>query len=93
MILLTVPVFHPLIVEAGMDPVWFGILAVVAVEAGLISPPVGMNLYVVRAGARGLTTGQLMTGVLPFLAADILRLALLLAVPALALWLPGRLGG
>ena len=93
MILLTVPIFHPLIVAAGLDPVWFGILAVVAVEAGLISPPVGMNLYVVRSGATGLTTRQLMVGVMPFLAADIVRLAVLLGVPALALWLPGRLAG
>ena len=91
MILLTVPIFHPLIVAAGMDPVWFGILAVVTVEAGLISPPVGMNLYVVRGAAEGLRLPVLMTGVLPFLMADVVRLAILLAVPALTLWLPGRL--
>jgi TRAP-type C4-dicarboxylate transport system permease large subunit len=91
MILLTVPIFHPLIVAAGLDPVWFGILAVVAVETGLISPPVGMNLYVVRAGAPGLGMGTVMTGVLPFVVTDVIRLAILVAVPGLSLWLPGVL--
>ena len=92
MILLTVPIFHPLIVAAGLDPVWFGILAVVAVETGLISPPVGMNLYVVRAGAPALAMGTVMTGVLPFVLTDVFRLAILVAVPGLSLWLPGVLG-
>jgi tripartite ATP-independent transporter DctM subunit len=91
MILLTVPVFYPVVVGAGFDPVWFGILCVIAVEAGLISPPVGMNLFVVRAGAPGVRLGQVMAGALPFLAADVVRLALLLAFPGIALWLPGLL--
>jgi TRAP-type C4-dicarboxylate transport system permease large subunit len=91
MILITVPIFYPLVMEAGFDPVWFGVLAVVTVETGLISPPFGLNLYVVRAAAPGLGLRPLMIGVLPFLVADILRLAILVAVPALALWLPGRL--
>jgi tripartite ATP-independent transporter DctM subunit len=93
MILLTVPIFYPLVVAAGFDPIWFGVICVVAVETGLISPPVGMNLFVVRGAAPGLRTGDLMIGVLPFVLTDVIRLAILLAVPALSLWLPGLLGG
>jgi len=93
MILLTVPVVYPLVVAAGIDPVWFGIVAVVTVETGLISPPVGMNLFVVRAAAPGARLATIMAGVLPFVLADVVRLALLIAFPALALWLPGLAGG
>ncbi|MCL5775752.1 TRAP transporter large permease [Limibaculum sp. FT325] len=93
MILLSVPVFFPLVEAAGLDPVWFGILAVTTVEVGLITPPVGMNLFVVNAAAGDLSLGQIWRGILPFVAADILRLGLLLAFPAIALWLPAALGG
>lgn len=88
MILLTVPLFHPLVIAAGFDPVWFGVIAVVTVEIGLISPPVGMNLFVVKAGAEGASMRQVMLGVLPFVLTDLVRLGLLLAFPALSLWLP-----
>ncbi|MEM9764115.1 MAG: TRAP transporter large permease subunit [Pseudomonadota bacterium] len=91
MILLTVPIFAPLAAAAGFDPIWFGILAVTAVEVGLITPPVGLNLFVVRAAATDLPLGTIWRGVLPFVLADILRLALLLALPGLALWLPAQL--
>ena len=92
MILLTVPIFYPLIVQAGIDPVWFGIIAVVTVEVGLITPPVGMNLFVVRAAAPGLALRDIMAGVLPFVLADVVRLALLVAFPAITLTLPRLLG-
>ncbi|MEM1344280.1 MAG: TRAP transporter large permease [Pseudomonadota bacterium] len=92
MILLTVPVLYPLVVAAGIDPIWFGIICVVAVEVGLITPPLGLNLFVVRAGVPGLSLGVLWRGVVPFVAADLVRLALLLALPCLALWLPRSLG-
>jgi len=90
MILLTVPIFFPVIVEAGYDPVWFGIIAVVTVELGLISPPVGMNLFMVKSSAPGLSQRAIMIGVLPFVLSDIVRLALLIAFPAIALYLTGR---
>ncbi|WP_118137854.1 TRAP transporter large permease [Oceanicella sp. SM1341] len=93
MILLTVPIFFPLVTDAGFDPIWFGVIAVVTVETGLISPPVGMNLFVVRAAAPGLALRDVMTGVLPFVAADIVRLAILIAFPAISLLLPRLLGG
>lgn len=91
MILVTVPILYPVVVEAGIDPVWFGIIVVTTVEVGLISPPFGLNLYVVRQAAPDLGLGRIMTGALPFVAADAVRLAILIAVPALSLWLPGRL--
>ncbi|ARQ02338.1 TRAP transporter large permease [Pseudorhodoplanes sinuspersici] len=88
MILLTVPVFFPLIVHLGLDPIWFGILIVVVVEIGLISPPVGMNLFVLRALLPQISTNTLFLGVLPFAVADVVRLGILIAFPAISLWLP-----
>jgi tripartite ATP-independent transporter DctM subunit len=83
--LLTVPVFFPLVVDLGLDPVWFGIVAVVTVELGLITPPMGMNLFMVKSVARDLELRQIMAGVLPFVAADIVRLAIIVAFPAITL--------
>jgi C4-dicarboxylate transporter, DctM subunit len=88
MILLTVPVFFPLIVHLGLDPIWFGILIVVVVEIGLISPPVGMNLFVINALLPQVPTRTVFHGVLPFMVADVVRLAILIAFPAISLWLP-----
>jgi tripartite ATP-independent transporter DctM subunit len=88
MILLTIPVFFPLVVGLGFDPVWFGILIVVVVEIGLISPPVGMNLFVLKTLIPQVTTGTVFRGVTPFFVADVVRLAILIAFPAISLWLP-----
>jgi C4-dicarboxylate transporter DctM subunit len=88
MILLTVPLFFPLIVHLGFDPIWFGILIVVVVEIGLISPPVGMNLFVLNALLPQVSTRVLFEGVLPFVVADVVRLGILIAFPAISLWLP-----
>jgi C4-dicarboxylate transporter, DctM subunit len=88
MVLVTVPVLLPLIVSTGYDPIWFGVLLVVVVEIGLIHPPVGMNLFVIRSQAPEISLGDMYRGVLPFLIAPFLLIALLLAWPDLALWLP-----
>jgi C4-dicarboxylate transporter DctM subunit len=88
MILLTVPVFFPLIVHLGVDPIYFGILIVVVVEIGLISPPVGMNLFVLNTLLPQVPTRVIFRGVLPFMAIDCVRLAILVAFPILSLWLP-----
>ena len=88
MILLTLPVFFPLVVSLGFDPIWFGILVVTVVEIGLISPPVGMNLFVLKTLLPQVSTGSVFRGVLPFMAADVIRLAILIAFPIIALWLP-----
>lgn len=88
MILLTVPVFFPLVVSLGVDPIWFGVLIVVVVEIGLISPPVGMNLFVLNTLLPQVQTRTIFYGVLPFIGADVLRLALLVLFPAISLYLP-----
>ncbi len=88
MVLLTIPVFLPVILQLGFDPVWFGILIVVVVEIGLISPPVGMNLFVLKTLLPAVPTGTVFRGVLPFMAADCVRLALLIAFPLISLYLP-----
>jgi TRAP-type C4-dicarboxylate transport system permease large subunit len=88
MVLLTLPVFFPLIVSLGLDPVWFGVLIVTIVEIGLISPPVGMNLFVLSTLLPAVSTTTVFRGVLPFMAADVVRLAILIAFPVISLWLP-----
>ena len=92
MILLTVPIFFPLVTHLGFDPVWFGILIVCVVEIGMISPPVGMNVFVLRSVLPDVPTAQIWRGVMPFLYADILRLSVLIAFPMITLWLPRFLG-
>lgn len=87
-ILLTVPLFFPIIIELGFDPIWFGILVVVLAEIGLITPPIGMNLFVLRSVASDLKLAPIVRGILPFVAADILRVGLLAAFPVLSLALP-----
>ena len=91
MILLTIPVFFPVIVHLGFDPVWFGIIIVCVVEIGLISPPVGMNMFVLRTLIPELSTASIFSGVLPFMWADVIRLAILVAFPILSLWLPSMM--
>jgi len=88
MILLTLPVFFPIIAHLGLDPVWFGILIICVVEIGLISPPVGMNLFVLSALIPGLQTRTVFRGVMPFVAIDCVRLAILIAFPIISTWLP-----
>ena len=88
MVLLTMPVFFPVIVHLGFDPVWFGIIIVCVVEIGLISPPVGMNMFVLRTLLPEVSTGTVFSGVLPFMWADVVRLAVLIMFPWLSLWLP-----
>ena len=88
MILLTVPIFFPLVTHLGFDAVWFGVLIVCVVEIGMISPPVGMNVFVLRSMLPDVPTAAIWRGVTPFLVADLFRLAVLIAFPAITLWLP-----
>ncbi len=89
MVLLTIPVFFPVITGLGFDPVWFGILIVTIVEIGMISPPVGMNLFVMNSLLPLVKLKYIFQGVWPFVMADIVRLGILIAFPAISLWLPG----
>jgi tripartite ATP-independent transporter DctM subunit len=89
MVLLTIPVFFPIVTGLGFDPVWFGVLIVLVVQIGLISPPVGMNLFVLNSLLRDVRLGQIFRGVWLFVAALCLALVVVLEVQPLALWLPG----
>ena len=88
MLFLTIPVFYPVIADAGIDPIWFGIFAVIVVEFGLISPPVGMNLFVIKGVMQRTPLQTIWFGTLPFLFTDMIRLALIIAFPAICLFLP-----
>jgi tripartite ATP-independent transporter DctM subunit len=87
-VLLTIPVFFPVITALGFDPVWFGILIVTIVEIGMISPPVGLNLFVLSSLLPTVSLNTIYRGVWPFVLADIGRLGILIAFPAISLWLP-----
>lgn len=89
MILLTIPIFFPLITSLGFDPVWFGIIIVVVVELALISPPMGINVFVIKSMVPEIALSTIYKGVLPFVVAQLLLLSLLLVYPNLVLWLPG----
>ena len=92
MILLTVVPAFNVITGVGYDPVWFGVLLVSVVEIGLITPPIGMNLFIIQGVSSDMTITTLSRGILPFLAADIVRVVLMVAIPGLILWLPHLLG-
>ena len=93
LLVITMPFLFPISQALGMDPIWFGVLAVKLIEIAAISPPVGLNLYAVLAAADGqVKTGALFRGVLPFLAIEAVVLALLIAFPAISLWLPRTMG-
>ncbi|MES2050572.1 MAG: TRAP transporter large permease, partial [Pseudomonadota bacterium] len=92
MIILTVPIIYPVIVHMGFDPIWFGIIIVMTVELGLIHPPVGMNVFVIKSVVKDVSFTTIFKGVLPFVATDLIRLVILIAFPIIALWLPGRMG-
>jgi TRAP-type C4-dicarboxylate transport system permease large subunit len=89
MILLTVPLFFPVVTALGYDPIWFGVLVVVVVQIGMISPPVGMNIFVVKNLLQGVSIGTVFRGTTPFTVALVVMLALLIAFPQMATWLPG----
>jgi C4-dicarboxylate transporter DctM subunit len=91
MIILTVPIIFPVIVALGFDPIWFGVLIVMVVELGLIHPPVGMNIFVIKSVVEDVKISTIFYGVLPFIVTDILRLAILIAFPIIALYLPSQM--
>jgi tripartite ATP-independent transporter DctM subunit len=92
MIILTVPIIFPVITALGFNPIWFGIIIVMTVELGLIHPPVGMNVFVIKSVVKEVSFSTIFFGVLPFVLTDLLRLVILIAFPAIALYLPERMG-
>lgn len=91
MILLTVPLFHPVVISLGYDPVWFGILLVVTVEIGLLTPPIGSNVFVLKSVLPDVGTGTIFAGVVPFFLVDVIRVFILLLIPSISLFLPNLL--
>lgn len=91
MILITVPVFLPIAIAAGYSPVWFGIFVILVAEIGLITPPVGLNLFVIRAQAPDISLRDTYRGIVPFFICQLVAVALLILFPMTATWLPGLL--
>jgi C4-dicarboxylate transporter, DctM subunit len=91
MILLTIPVFFPIVQGLGFDPIWFGIIVVVVTEISLITPPVGLNVFVISGMFREIGTANVFRGIAPFIAADIIRILILVFVPAISLLLPSMM--
>jgi C4-dicarboxylate transporter DctM subunit len=91
MIILTIPIVFPVIRTLGFDPVWFGVIIVMTVELGLIHPPVGMNVFVIKSVIKDVKLSTVFYGVMPFVLTDILRLAVLIVLPILATWLPSHM--
>ena len=94
---LTMPIFFPIIIDLKVDPVWFGILVVMLIEIGVLTPPLGTNVFVVQAAAKSIgydiTLEEIFGGLLPFFIAYIISVALVLAFPSIALWLPAKMMG
>lgn len=93
MMLLTVPLFFPIVTGLGYDPVWFGVLVIVLCELGMIAPPVGVNLFVVRSFAPDIPITTIVKGIVPFVASDIVRVFVIASFPILSLWLPSLFFG
>ena len=91
MIILLVPIVYPVVMQLGFDPIWFGIIVVVTVELGLITPPIGMNVFVINSINRDVSLITIFRGVAPFVVADLIRLALFVAFPSIVMLLPNSM--
>jgi tripartite ATP-independent transporter DctM subunit len=91
MIILTIPIFFPIVLDLGFDPIWFGVVVVMVVELGLITPPVGMNVFVIKGMTRDVSLGQIYMGVLPFCVAQVILIGIIVAFPIIAVWLPSTM--
>jgi TRAP-type C4-dicarboxylate transport system permease large subunit len=93
MVILTVPIVFPVVTALGFDPIWFGVVIVMTVELGLIHPPVGMNVFVIKSVIKDVNMSTIFVGVLPFVVTDLIRLVILVLFPLLATWLPQHMIG
>ena len=92
-LIITIPIVFPAIISLGFDPIWFGVLITITMEVALVSPPYGLNLFMMQATVPGIRMAELYRGVIWFIVFDILTLALMMAFPQLSLWLPGMMMG
>jgi C4-dicarboxylate transporter DctM subunit len=88
LITLTIPIFYPLVVQLGFDPIWFGVIIVLVTEMGVITPPVGVNVYVIKGISQGVPIETIFKGIFPFLATLVVAVAILMAFPIIATYLP-----
>jgi TRAP-type C4-dicarboxylate transport system permease large subunit len=91
MLVLSLPIFLPVILDMGIDPIWFGVLVVLTLEMGLISPPVGLNVFIVKSVAPKVELSDIFRGVIPFWIAMMVTLAILVAFPQISLYLPNTM--
>jgi len=91
MIILTVPIVFPVVTALGFDPIWFGIIIVMTVELGLIHPPVGMIVFVIKSVIGDIDFSTIFRGVIPFIITDLCRLVILITFPMIALYLPSHM--
>ena len=92
MMVLTLPIVFPIVTQIGFDPIWFGVVMVIVLEMGLITPPIGMNVYVVKGVATDVPMSEIFAGVWPFLGAMVICVVLLIVFPQIALLLPNGMG-
>ena len=92
-ILMTAPILYPIIKSAGFDPVWFGVILTINMEIGLIHPPVGLNIYIVKSIAPDVPVTRIMWGTIPYVACMMLAIVILCVFPEIATWLPDHLMG
>ncbi len=90
-LVLTLPIVHPMILQLGFDPIWFGVIMVIVLEMGLISPPVGINVFVVKGIAEDVPMSEIFIGILPFWLAMFVCLIILIMFPEIALFLPNTM--
>jgi tripartite ATP-independent transporter DctM subunit len=89
---ITLPFVYPLVTGLGYDPIWWGIVMVMVMEIGMITPPIGLNVFILKGTTTELSLAQIYRGVMPFIGMDLVRLAIVIALPWLSLWLPGYMG-
>ena len=92
-LVLSLPIVHPLIIQLGYDPIWFGMVMVIVLEMGRISPPVGVNVFVAKSIAEDVPMSEIFIGIMPFWLAMVVCLGLLIAFPQIALFLPNTMIG
>ena len=92
-ILMVTPLLLPVVTGLGFDPIWFAVIVTVNLEIGLVTPPVGLNLYIVKSIAPDVPLSQVLRGALPFLVIDVLVIIILCIFPEIALWLPNKMIG
>ena len=89
LVTLTIPILYPVVIALGFDPIWFGVIIVLVTEMGVITPPVGVNVYVIKGIAEDVPLETIFKGTFPFLGALIVVVGILIALPQIALFLPG----